>query len=247
MSVLRISVVAGCVAALLAVNAAGASANAPRWWLKETGSLVEYSGTGGLVEATTPETLLGEGELAVTSKSVPKAEKPISNCLARTAQRIVDPAEVALPGMSEVEQFEIACEKGTGSLNAAFPPPCSAGEAFEMIGSVPWSAVLEEAGSKIYYELPEVTFTVNCLKSQSSAKYSGSLRAEVKLGRLRFLGASSGELMDPENSQTLNLKGYDYIQPLNYKNVRASTESGTSSAAFATNRGPFESFEVSWR
>ena len=137
------------LAAAFAIGAPTTQAAAPpHWYLQESGSWVSLSGLTGLVEQMTPETLSGEGELAVYTENEPHGEKPVSNCLAKDTESIEDPSEATLPGTGSMEAFEVICEKGTGSLNAAYPTPCLYGEGFELKGvDLNWPSVLE-SGTK---------------------------------------------------------------------------------------------------
>ena len=231
----RLTLVVLCLFAVFATAAATAraplpghelvrtpDASVPRWWMKETGSLASYTGTSGLTEIAAPETLVGEGEIKIVSNSVPKGERPISDCLLRNRELIEDPAETSLPGTGEMEEFELVCEKGTGQLNAAYPHPCIPGEAFEVKGVAgTWTSTLEASGTRFYDNFPGVVLTVECLKSKLTAEYAGSLRPEAALGRLKFLGSASGELEETMGGgEKFYLKGYDWVYPAKYKNVR---------------------------
>jgi hypothetical protein len=207
--------------------AAPASGETPRWYVKETGVLVPLSPSGlvGLVEVVSPETLQGQGELTVVSNSQPvKREKPVSNCLAKDRESIEDGS--FLPGTGQMEEFELVCEKGTGPLNGAELPPCLYGEGFEMKGVAPsWQSTLEvdvSGATPIYYDnFAAVDVEVYCLKTKLHAEYTGSLRPEVRLGRLKFLGALSGQLEQASSGRRFYLKGINYIAPVTYKDVRA--------------------------
>ncbi len=218
----RLTMIGLCVAAALAMTATAAQA-APRWFVKETGLPPKET---GLHEVLVPETLLGEGELSVYSNAHPPKERPISNCLVRNRESIDDPEETELPGTGEMEEFEVVCEKGTGSLNAAMPYPCTHGETFELKATgLNWVSTLETSGSgplgpRIYDDFPDVAIEVDCLVNGEHAVYTGSLRPQVTIGRLKFT-SSSGQVEEPVSGEHFYFKGSDFIEPRLYKDVRA--------------------------
>jgi len=215
-----------CLIAAFAMTAATAQAATPLWYVKETGSWVPFGGKAGLVELMAPETLQSMGGLEVVSKST-------SNCLVRDRESIEDPQIAPGPGTGEMEEFEVLCERGTGSQNAAAPFPCVTGEPFELKGVSPnWPSVLEVGGARAFYGLGPKSYEkftgvdveVYCLASKEHGEYIGSLRPEVEIGRLLFHGSESGELEEASSGHRLYFKGSDYFAPERYKDVRADSE-----------------------
>jgi len=225
--------------ATFAVSTAGAQAGTPRWYGKETGSLVPIGGDGGLVELMSPENLQSMGQLTVV------VGKSVSVCLVKDRESIENPMNALLPGTGEMEEFEVVCEEGTGpGLNAAAPFPCVlVGEAFELKAvNVSWPSTLEVGGPKrsvrvrrkratsirnlpkYYDKFTGVDIEVYCLKSKQHAEYTGSLKPEVEVGRLTFRGPESGELEEASSGRRFYLKGSDWITPQKYKNIRVNSE-----------------------
>lgn len=207
-------------------RAAATQAASPRWYVKETGSLVSYSGDSGLAELQSPETLQSQGEMQVFTHRHPKSEPPRSDCLVKDRESIEDPSNALLPGTGEMEEFEVVCEKGTGILNAGEPAPCGFGEGFELKGvHLNWPSTLEASPGlhepEYYDNFTGVDIEVDCLKTKTHTEYTGSLRPQVRVGRLQFLGSISGELEDTSSGERLYLKGKDFIEPEKYKDVRA--------------------------
>jgi hypothetical protein len=225
------------LAAAFAIGAPTTQAAAPpHWYLQESGSWVSLSGLTGLVEQMTPETLSGEGELAVYTENEPHGEKPVSNCLAKDTESIEDPSEATLPGTGSMEAFEVICEKGTGSLNAAYPTPCLYGEGFELKGvDLNWPSVLESgtkakaksratSGSTGFDSVGSARLEVFCLHTREHAEYEGFLRPEVLVGRVRFIKASTGEFVEPASGAHFYFKGTVFVEPTNFKDVRVTPE-----------------------
>jgi len=198
----------------------------PRWWVMPSGSFVNYKESAGLSEVA-QETLQGQAELQVRSNTHVHGLPPVSDCIAKAQQTIEDPASTSLPGTGVMSEFEVICEKGTGNANAAEPYPCTAtGEPFEIKATGAWPGTLEAPGSKnpIGYQYFErfspVEVSVYCLQTKNHAVYSGSLLAEVRLGRLRF--TESGTLAASEAPEhTIEFKGNMVVNVPRYKDVRA--------------------------
>jgi hypothetical protein len=220
-----------CLIAVFGMTSTGAQAgNPPRWYGKKTGTAVPYSANAGLVELTSPETLQGTGKLSIVSKNH-------SSCLVKSRESIEDPSAL-LPGTGEMEEFEVVCEEGTGpGPNEAAVFPCVTGEPFELYGmSLNWPSTLEAdptpgAGRGRVRDLPTyydsftgVDVEVYCLTSREHAEYKGSLRPEVEVGRLQFLGPKSGELEEASSGSRFSLGGTDYVAPEKYKDVRVNSE-----------------------
>lgn len=229
----RLTLIGAGLAAALAIGAPSTQAAVPpHWYLQESGSWVSLNGLTGLVELMTPETLTGEGELAVDSENEPHGERPVSNCLAKDRESIEDPSETTLPGTGSMEAFELICEKGTGSLNAAYPAPCVYGEGFELRGvGLNWPSVLElgtkakakaTSGPTAFDTFGSIRLEVFCLHSREHAEYEGSMRPEVLVGRVRFVNASSGEFSEPVSGARFHFKGTVFVEPANFKDVRAT-------------------------
>jgi len=198
---------------MVAATAQSAQA-APRWFVKEVGVFGGWSGLEGYVEAMPQETLRGEAEMTMTSNSQSGKLRPISECLARATALVEDPASTTLPGTAMMERFEGICEKETGGLNAASPFPCRLGEPFEFrIAGGSWAGQLEQSGPKPILALPSVDLEIECDVSHERAQYTGALKPEVTVGRLRFLGATTGELEDGSTGHKFNLKGTEFITP----------------------------------
>jgi|GEM_PF-4369467 len=207
------------------VRAAATQAAAPRWWVKETGSLVSYNENSGLTELKSPETLESQGELQVFTHRHPPNEPPRSDCIVKDRESIEDPSNGLLPGTGAMEEFEVVCEKGSGPLNAGQPSPCGFGEGFELKGaSLNWPSTLEETvglhGPEYFDHFTGVDIEVDCLKAKTLTAYTGSLRPQVRLGRLEFLGPASGELENASTGERFYLGSMDVIEPVKYKDVR---------------------------
>jgi hypothetical protein len=231
-----------CSVAVFALTSVVAQAGVPRWYVKETGSLVSYDEHSGVVEPPSPETLQSQGELQVVTTRKLAKRPSFSNCLSKGRASISNPVEATLPGTGGIEEFEVVCEKGTGSLNAGQPAPCIYGEGFELKGlSLNWPFTLESVtgshGPLYYANITGVNIEVDCLKSKEHATYTGSLRAAVTVGRLKFAGAESGELQDVSTGERFSLKGSYFIEPLNYKDVRAVNNTVQAASASAVGRG----------
>jgi hypothetical protein len=147
-----------------------------------------------------------------------------------------------------MEEFDVLCEKESGTGNYAAPYPCVTGEPFELKGvGLNWQSTLEVGAFKIgtkgprrYYEnFPEVDIEVNCMKSQEHNKYVGSLRPEVAIGRLIFRGPESGEPKDT-TGHSLSFAHPDYIAPARYKDIRVRSdyEERLAIASLTPNTGP---------
>jgi hypothetical protein len=231
-----------CLVGVFAVTSAVAQTVVPRWYVKETGSLVSYSEQSGLIELQSPETLQSQGELLVLTTRQLEKRPSLSNCLGKDRASISNPAESSLPGTGEMEEFEVVCEKGTGSYNAGQPAPCFVGEGFELKGlNLNWPFTLESVtgthGPLYYANFTGVDIEVDCLKAKTQATYTGSLRAQVTVGRLKFLGPASGELTDISTGEHFALKGSDFIEPVKYKDVRAVNKTVAAASASAVRRG----------
>ncbi len=266
---LRLSLL--CMLGVFASASAVAHAGAPRWYGKATGSLVPISGTSGLSELTSPETLHSAGQVKVVSSN-------FSECLVKDRETVEDPSNVLLPGTGQMEEFEVVCEEGTGpGLNAAAPFPCvTVGEAFELTGiNLNWQSTLEVGGAKhnaraahragsararrrahggraprrglsvralpVYFDkFTDVEVEVNCLQTKEHAVYKGTLKPEVEVGRLRFLGPESGELEEPTSGSHFYLKGNDWLAPDKYKDIRVNSEyhEAPAIASLTPNSGP---------
>lgn len=210
-----------------------AQAGAPRWYGKETGALIPFSGRSGLVELTSPETLRGIGQLKLAT---PKT----SVCLAKSRESVTNPPDPSLPGVGKMKEFELICEEGTGAINDAIPYPCTNGEAFEVKGiGLPWGSSLEvgeyrregaaESQNYLirnqprYYEkVLEVRFELYCLKSQARDEYSGALRPEVEVGRLILHGTEAEELRD-SSGHRFWLSGSELFSSSSFKDVRVNS------------------------
>ncbi len=230
MIMLRGSVVAACAAAaMLAFGSAAAQASSlaaqtsspPLWYVQQTGAFVPLAENSGMEEIPAPETMIGLGNIEVTSGRV-------SECISRERQLIEDPPMAIIPGSGAMEEFELLCEKGTGAANEAEAPPCVNGEPFEVRAThLNWAATLEEGpkvkNQKFYEYFPHVSVEVFCTRSREHDEYSGSLRPEMALGKLIFVGASTGVLEDSAH-HSLNLKGREFLEVPNYKAVRAGIE-----------------------
>jgi len=215
-----------CASALCVLGSpAAAQASAPRWFVKEAGAFVQIGGLTGLAEFMSSETLQGLGVLEVISNATPLHLKPISDCETKERQSIEDPPELSLPGTGAMEEFELLCEKETGSLNAAAPYPCTTvGEQFEVRGvGFTWPAKLEpgSSASKSFENFGAVSLEVFCPRTKEHAIYLGSMKPQMLIGKLRFLGAESGEFEEPKSGMHFSLKGTEFLAPVKYQNVRA--------------------------
>jgi len=210
----RLALLGLCLVGMLAATAQGAQA-APHWFVKEPGVFGGWTAVEGFVEAMPQETLRSEGEMTITSNSPSGRLRPISECLARGTALVEDPSSKTLPGTAMIERFEGICEKETGGLNAASPYPCRLGEPFEFrIAGGSWAGQLEQEGTKVFLALPSVDLEVECDVSHERAQYTGPLKPQVTVGRLRFLGATTGELEDGSTGHRFNLKGTEFITPV---------------------------------
>jgi hypothetical protein len=217
----RLTLLGLCLAGMLAAGAGSAQAT-PRWALKEVGVFGGWGNAEGFVESMPQETVRTLGELTITSNSPTGNLKPISECLSRSVSTVEDPASKTLPGTSQMESLEVICEKETGGLNAAAPFPCTrVGEPFEMrIGGAHWASQLEAGkepppGKKFFDIFPNVNLEVLCLVTKEHAVYTGALKGQITIGRLRWLGAPSGELEDAGTGHKFNLKGTEFLMPVN--------------------------------
>lgn len=218
-----------CASALCALSSsAAAQAEEPRWFVKEAGAFVQIGGLTGLTEFMSSETLEGLGGMQVNSNAKPLHLKPISECEAKQRQSIEDPPDLALPGTSAMEEFELLCEKETGGLNAAAPYPCTTvGEQFEVRGvGFNWAGKLEPdpsgpSGRRSFENFGAVSLEVYCPRTKEHARYLGSMKPHMMIGKLRFLGAESGEFEEPKSGMRFSLKGSEFLAPAKYQNIRA--------------------------
>jgi len=212
----------GLIGVFAIASATAQATVGPRWYLKETGGYIPLSGLSGLIEPMAQETLQSEGEISVVTNVKYSGLRSLSECLVKDRGSIEDPPNMELAGTGEMEEFGVVCEKESGGLNAAAPYPCVVGEPFELIGVGRWPSTLEREGShKVFDNFGIVQIEVNCLATKEHAVYAGPLRVEFAVGRLRFLGAASGELEDTTNpGHRFTMKGTDFIVPVNYKEVR---------------------------
>jgi hypothetical protein len=227
MSSRRLATVAAFVAVFCAAaGPASAQTGPPRWFAKETGVTAPLNEQGGLVEPQSPETIASQGATKVFGRRANTSE-----CLTKDEETISNPENQLLPGTGELTELELLCEKSTGFGNYAEPYPCAFGEPFELKAvELNWTSTLEAEepakGKKYlhYYDnFPHAAIEVYCLVSKEHDVYRGDLRPEVDIGRFQFRGAESGELND-EAGYHLALKGYDYIAPARYKNIRVRAD-----------------------
>ncbi len=209
MRVKRIAIGGLCLIGVLAMTAASAQA-APRWWVRETGSVARSELT-----PSTPETLLLQG--AVTLHVVSgKAVK----CLVKGRGSMENPAILTSAGVGGMESFEGICEKGA-------PPPCLPSEPSEFTGifAPNWPSELVEIGTKIYDRFTGSEIKVFCLKTKFSGIYKAvagdQLTPLLGTGTLKFEGPPYGEL--EAGPAHIYLTGKIYVAPESslYKLVRA--------------------------
>jgi hypothetical protein len=221
-----------CLVTIFGLSPGMASAGSPRWYGKATGALVPFNGRSGLTEVTSAEPLQETGQLKVLTGKT-------SSCLAKGREVVTNPSGAEAPGTGATEEFQLACEEGTGAINEAAPYPCLKQEGFEVLGvGLNWPSSLEVGKSRhenkpnqkgypirdlphYYDHIIQVALEVHCLKSGAHDEYKGSLRPEVEVGRLSFPG-DPDELTDTSGHQ-FSLKGNDFLSPAKFKDIRVNS------------------------